>query len=260
MRNDSSLNYNTSMSKVQNFKDFEENIRKEKDDLKKVKRGFKNNKDNFYNLPNTDSDKLKYNKITHKTDNNFGKELVDDFIDNLDEIEDDGHKYKLEKTQDKAKMESYQDFIQKKNLGEKDFSDDSHVTSYMFFGNLKTIHRLCQEILELEEFKVNQILDDGHNWAEDHVTTAKVQISQVYNFLTNKSDQTNQMAVREDHQYNYMFFSNLEIIKEQCEKMLSMDEKSVDDTLKNGHDWAEDHISSAKENIEQVHDFLTNEF
>jgi hypothetical protein len=25
-----------------------------------------------------------------------------------------------------------------------------------------------------------------------------------------------------------------------------------------GHDWAEDHISSAKENVEQVHDFLKN--
>jgi hypothetical protein len=56
-----------------------------------------------------------------------------------------------------------------------------------------------------------------------------------------------------------MFFSNLEIIKEQCEKMLSMDEKSVDETLMKGHDWAEDHISSAKENVEQVHDFLKNE-
>jgi hypothetical protein len=122
----------------------------------------------------------------------------------------------------------------------------------MFFGNLQTIHRLSKEMLELDESKVNDLLNDGHNWAEDHVTTAKVQISQVYNFLMNKSTNENQ-------QYNYMFFANLETIVEQAEKMLSMNEQEVNQTLMNGHDWAEDHVSSAKENIEQVHDFLQNE-
>jgi hypothetical protein len=253
MRNDSSLNYNTDHSKVQNYKDFEKNIRKEKDELEKIKRGFKNNKDSGYNLPNTDSDKLKYNKITHKTDNNFGKEQLTDFLKHLDdEVEDADHKYKLEKEQDKAKMESYQEFVQKKIMGEPEYSDDTHVTSYMFFGNLQTIHRLSKEILQMDQSKVNQMLDNGHNWAEDHITTAKVQITQVYNFLMNKT-------LKENHQHNYMFFANLERILEQTSKLLQLDEKMVDETLVNGHDWAEDHISSAKENIEQVHDFLQNE-
>ena len=265
MRNDSSLNYNTSLSKIQNYKDFEQNIRKEKDGLKKVKRGFKHNVDGSYNLANTDSDKLKYNKITHKTDNNFGKELVDDFITSMDdEVKDTDHKYKMEKTQDKAKMESYETFVQKKMTPESDYSDDTHVTSYMFFGNLQTIHRLGSEILEMEQSKINQTLDDGHNWAEDHITTAKVQVSQVYNFLTNKSHSGgNQVkmvnpSVNEDHEFNYMFFSNLETICEQCEEMLTMDENQVDEIMRE-HDWAEDHIASAKENIEQVHEFLKNE-
>lgn len=252
MRNDSSQNYNTQYSKVQNFKDFEDNIRKEKDKLKKVKRGYKMNKDGSYNLANVD-DKLKYNKITHKTDGNFGKNQINDFIDELDnEVEDTDHKYRLEKTQDKSKMESYTEFISNRITTDSDFSDDSEVTSYMFFGNLQTIHRLSTEILQMDEQKVNQILDDGHNWAEDHVTTAKVQVTQVYNFLTNKS-------LKENHQYNYMFFSNLETICNQCEEILEFDESSIDKTLINGHDWAEDHISSAKENIEQVHEFLQNE-
>jgi hypothetical protein len=254
MRNDSSLNYNTQYSKIQNFKDFEQNVRKEKDGLKKVKRGYKYNKDGDYNLPNLDSDKLKYNKITHKTDNNFGKELVSDFIDNLDdEVKDTDHKYKLEKEQDKAKMESYQEFTQNRmTQPDGDYSDDNDVTSYMFFGNLQTIHRLSQEILEMDQSKVNQVLDDGHNWAEDHITTAKVQISQVFNFLMNKT-------VKENHQYNYMFFGNLETIVEQSAKLLELDDKMVDQTLVDGHDWAEDHMASAKENIEQVHEFLQNE-
>jgi hypothetical protein len=263
MRNDSSLTYNTQHSKVQNFKDFESNIRKEKDELKKIKRNYKTNKDGSYNLANTDSDKLKYNKITHKTDNNFGKDLVSDFIEEMeDEVKDTDHKYKLEKTQDKAKMESYQEFVQKKMMSDSDdvqtmmpdsdYSDDTNVTSYMFFGNLQTIHRLASEILQMDQSKVNQLLDDGHNWAEDHITTAKVQVTQVFNFLMNKT-------LKEDHQYNYMFFGNLETIQEQCEKMLSLDEDQVDQTLVNGHDWAEDHIASAKENVEQVHEFLQNE-
>lgn len=263
MRNDSSLTYNTSNSRVQNFKDFEANVEKEKEALKKMKRNYKTNKDGSYNLANTDSDKLKYNKITHKTDSNFGKDLVSDFINNLeDDVKDSKHKYKLEKTQDKAKMESYGEFVQKKMMmgsddsqivrPDSDYSDDTHVTSYMFFGNLQTIHRLSKEILQMDQSKIDQILTDGHNWAEDHITTAKVQVSQVHNFLLNKT-------MNEDHQGNYMFFANLETIKEQCEKMLSMDESQVDGTLVDGHDWAEDHIASAKENIEQVHEFLQNE-
>jgi hypothetical protein len=267
MRNDSSLNYNTSNSKVQNFKDFEQNIRKEKDELKKLLRGYKTNKDGSDNIANIESDKLSYNKITHKMDSNFGKEIVDDSIDGLEDVEDTDHKFKMEKTQDKAKLESYTDFVQKKMMDQTDIvSDDTHVTSYMFFGNLQTIHRLCQEMSQLDESKVNSMLDDGHNWAEDHITTAKVQVSQVYNFLMNKNKETlgpvkmfSKETLTENQDYNYMFFANLERMMEQAEDLLQVDEKMVDDILKSGHDWAEDHVSSAKENVEQVHDFLTNE-
>lgn len=264
MRNDSSLNYNTSNSRVQNFKDFEQNIQKEKDDLKKIKRNYKRNKDGDYNLANLDSDKLKYNKITHKTDNNFGKEIVSDFLDSIDSEEfksskNGSKKFSLEKGQDLTKMESYQEFIQKKNLNNSDYSDDSRVTSYMFFGNLETIHRLSDEILEMDQNKVNQILHDGHNWAEDHVTTAKVQVSQVFNFLVNEDGDTQHLSHNEQNNNNYMFFANLQTILAHCEKMISMDDSKIDELLVDGHDWAEDHIASAKENIEQVHEFLQNE-
>ena len=58
---------------------------------------------------------------------------------------------------------------------------------------------------------------------------------------------------------NYMFFSNLEQIKRQCELLLKLDQTMVNEILNNGHDWADDHISSAKENVDQVFDFLMNE-
>jgi hypothetical protein len=57
----------------------------------------------------------------------------------------------------------------------------------------------------------------------------------------------------------YMFFSNLEQMKRQCEMLLDMDESEVESILENGHDWAQDHISEAKNNMDQVFDFLMNE-
>jgi len=58
---------------------------------------------------------------------------------------------------------------------------------------------------------------------------------------------------------NYMFFSNLRQIKRQCEMLLEMDESMVDSIIQNGHDWADDHISEAKTNIDQVFDFFKNQ-
>lgn len=67
--------------------------------------------------------------------------------------------------------------------------------------------------------------------------------------------------VKENEEYggNYMFFSNLEQIKRQCDLLLKLDQTMVNEILDNGHDWADDHISTAKENMDQVFDFLMNE-
>lgn len=59
-------------------------------------------------------------------------------------------------------------------------------------------------------------------------------------------------------QTNYMFFSNLEQIIKQCQEMLELDPTTIDEIIMNGHDWADDHISEAKTNIDQVYDFLIN--
>ncbi len=58
---------------------------------------------------------------------------------------------------------------------------------------------------------------------------------------------------------NYMFFGNLEQIKRQCELLLKLDENTVNEILNNGHDWADDHITVAKENMDQVFDFMMNQ-
>lgn len=58
---------------------------------------------------------------------------------------------------------------------------------------------------------------------------------------------------------NYMFFGNLQQIKRQCELLLELDENTVNEILNNGHDWADDHITVAKENMDQVFDFMMNQ-
>jgi hypothetical protein len=58
---------------------------------------------------------------------------------------------------------------------------------------------------------------------------------------------------------NYMFFGNIESICKMVEKILEFNQLEVDSLLSEGHDWAEDHISAAKENVQQVHDWLENE-
>ena len=57
----------------------------------------------------------------------------------------------------------------------------------------------------------------------------------------------------------YMFFSNLEQMRRQAGLLLDLDEDQVNQILDNGHDWAQDHIAEAKNNMDQVFDFLMNE-
>ena len=69
-------------------------------------------------------------------------------------------------------------------------------------------------------------------------------------------------VLSEDHEMRsnrYMFFSNLEQMRRQCDLLLDLDQSMVEGILENGHDWAQDHISEAKNNMDQVFDFIMNE-
>jgi hypothetical protein len=65
--------------------------------------------------------------------------------------------------------------------------------------------------------------------------------------------------VLKEESERYMFFSNLEQIRRQCGLLLDLDHNMVEEILSNGHDWAQDHIAEAKNNMDQVFDFLMNE-
>ena len=58
---------------------------------------------------------------------------------------------------------------------------------------------------------------------------------------------------------NYMFFGNLETIHRLTGIILEMDPMRVDELLKNGHNWATEHVATSKDDIEEVANFLINE-
>jgi hypothetical protein len=81
--------------------------------------------------------------------------------------------------------------------------------------------------------------------------TIKLSESQLKNLITK--------ILKEERSDRYMFFSNLEQMKRQCDMLLEMDPQMIESILDNGHDWAQDHIAEAKNNMDQVFDFIMNE-
>lgn len=67
------------------------------------------------------------------------------------------------------------------------------------------------------------------------------------------------VSMLKEEEERYMFFSNLEQMKRQIELLLDLEKEYVEQTLDDNHDWAQDHIAVAKENIDQVFDFFMNE-
>jgi len=60
---------------------------------------------------------------------------------------------------------------------------DEGLTNYMFFSNLKQMHRMAEELLSMDKTAIDSVLTNGHNWASDHIATSKDDVEEVYNFL-----------------------------------------------------------------------------
>ena len=65
-------------------------------------------------------------------------------------------------------------------------------------------------------------------------------------------------VLQEQKSDRYMFFSNLQQVRRQMDIMLEMNPAMIEGVLDDGHDWAQDHIATAKESIDQVFDFFMN--
>lgn len=66
--------------------------------------------------------------------------------------------------------------------------EEPETDRYMFFSNLEQIHRQMGILLEKDPNMISQILDNGHDWAQDHISTAKESIDQVFDFLMNEEN------------------------------------------------------------------------
>jgi len=85
-------------------------------------------------------------------------------------------------------IKTFESFDHNSKLGNIEIEQESHheVNHYMFFGNLETIKRYVDALLEMDQVTVNEILHNGHDWAADHIATAKDDIEEVANFLMNE--------------------------------------------------------------------------
>ena len=84
------------------------------------------------------------------------------------------------------------------NLVKKVLKEEQESENYMFFGNLKQIARQCKMLLEMDEEMVDQILQDGHDWADDHVSEAKTNMDQVFDFMMNEKRKMDQYVDYEE--------------------------------------------------------------
>lgn len=65
--------------------------------------------------------------------------------------------------------------------------DNGH---YMFMSNLKTIRKHIDTMLQMDPQQVEQLLNNGHDWAADHIATSKDDIEEVAGFLSNEMGST----------------------------------------------------------------------
>jgi hypothetical protein len=85
--------------------------------------------------------------------------------------------------------ESQLNKLVKKIVNEKDYGK---IENYMFFSNLEQMIRQAQLLLELDPMEVEKILQGGHDWADDHIATAKENLDQVFDFLMNETQYTDE--------------------------------------------------------------------
>lgn len=99
-------------------------------------------------------------------------------------------------------IKTFESFDHNSELGNIEIEQESHheVNHYMFFGNLETIKRYVDAMLEMDPAAVNELLDNGHDWAADHIATSKDDIEEVANFLMNKMHESPES---EDEMFEY---------------------------------------------------------
>jgi hypothetical protein len=122
----------------------------------------------------------------------------------------------------------------------------------------KLINEDIQNIKYLFGYKPGRVISeqDIDYTTDDFLNTIEMDEEDVDESFGNENEIFEQEEPENDR---YMFFSNLEQIHRQMGILLEKDPEMIHSILENGHDWAQDHIATAKESIDQVFDFIMNE-
>jgi len=97
----------------------------------------------------------------------------------------DNIKAKKERGEEPAKAgdDDYPDKKQWDKLTKEENSQNDKSQNYMFWQNLKTIHDAAGKLLSMDKLKVDKIVENGHAWAVDHISTSADDIEEVYHFF-----------------------------------------------------------------------------
>jgi hypothetical protein len=93
---------------------------------------------------------------------------------------------------------------------------------YMFFSNLEQIRRQCGLLLDLDRNMVEQILSNGHDWAQDHIAESKNNMDQVFDFLMNETKSGDMWKSEEVMEDDDNIIDDLAMTKKNPDEALSL--------------------------------------
>lgn len=111
-----------------------------------------------------------------KIANSISKKNAEDFAKTKHKGLPEKVKNKKKKKKKKGKFTEW--------LNSKNLSEDCGIKNYMFFSNLKVMKDKIDHLLSLDPYVIDAMLEDGHDWAREHLATSKDDIEEVYNWIT----------------------------------------------------------------------------
>lgn len=78
-------------------------------------------------------------------------------------------------------------------INENEFYEDAgmETKNYMFFSNLHAIKEKVDKILSMDKNLIDKMIEDGHDWASEHIATSKDDVEEVYNWINSTINQKN---------------------------------------------------------------------
>lgn len=122
-------------------------------------------------------------------------------------------------------IKKFNSYNEKKSYKQIKESADYENDNYMFFANLQHINRMSSEIMNMDESEIDEMLTDGHDWANDHISKSMESIEHVYNFLLSSLDKKDD-HIEQEQDYDEIdeIETGLDEIENEIEEMEEMED------------------------------------